>query len=272
MKIFEFSDYREYLRQRVRNQDKITFAWVAAQARMQRPAFSKVMNGAVDLSSDQVFLIAEALSLSPDEAAYFELLVERERSGLSARKDAISEKIRKIQNRQVKTPTEIATSDTTFQSDADRVAYFTNPWAPLAHIFLTIPAYQAEPQKILRHLDISKGELTAILELLRRMGVVKKTNKGAWVTSEASVHSQDFALPTVQQLLFRAVQLQRLSVIPLSERYGLSVAFSSDEQTHEEARQILVKAVTKIHGLVSASPSKAVYHLNVDLFPWEKRE
>lgn len=285
MQIFEYLDYRQFLRdwlQERRSQgEDLTFAQLAEDIGMQRPAFSKVLNGDSNFNTDQTYLLGKRLNLSLDEEAYLNLLLERERSGLAARKEELEESIFAFQRRHISTPIEVASKDTEFESERDRAAYFSSPWTPIIHVFLTIPKYQADVRKICEELDFPAEELERQLALLEKVGlisrVVSQDKNGKrtehWMAAEKSIHSMDLSfLPAMQQLLFRSVSMHRLSVLPLTKRYGLSVAFSADGKCYEQARQILVKAVTEIHGLVSKSEPKQVFHLSLDMFPWEKSE
>lgn len=273
--IFAFSDYRLFLRawlqESKQTQPKLTFALVAADIGMQAPAFSKVINGDSDLTSDQAFLLCRRLRMNDDERAYFQLLLDHERSALSERKQELETARILMQRKHLNTPIRVATEDTQFVSEADRSAYFANPWAAIIHMYLTIPRYQVDVGSIGTQLQLPAGFLHSTLALLRRMGLAREFTPGKWTSIEHSVHSMDLAgLPAAHQLLFRSIALQRLSVLPLKERYGLSVVYSADEATNEASRQILINAVTEIHKLVTASTPTSVYQLSIDLFPWNE--
>lgn len=275
MKIFEYNDYRKFLRDWLQDQKtsqpQLTFAQVAADIGMQRPAFSKALQGDANFSADQVFNLCERLKLTEEEAEYFGLLVEQETTGLAKRRKFIRQKMRTMQKRQVVTPKALAFQEQVFMEEEDRVSYYSNPWASIIHIYLTIPEYQSQPKKIAKDLQLSEKEFTSHLALLERMKLIKNIGTEKWTATNTAVHSKDLsALPQLQQTLIKTVSLQRLSVLPLSERYGLCVTFSADEDVFEEMRQQLVKTVESFHKKVAAAESKRVYQLSIDLFPWSK--
>lgn len=276
MNIFEHSNYRDLLKAWLLHSkddgEAVTGARLAEDIAMSRPAFSKASSGETQFTSDQAFLLSQRLGFSEEEADYFQLLVEIERTALEARKESLTTRRLALQKQHVSTPQEIGTSEAVFINEADKQAYFASPWAPLVHVFFTIPKYQGNPALLTEQLGIPSNELSSLISLLVRMKLLKEFEKGKWVTTDASIHSREYsALTTAQQMLGRAISMNRLSLIPLKERYGLSVTFSSDEKTYELSRQILVRAVAEMHALITDSAAEKVFQLSIDLFSWERK-
>lgn len=274
--IFEYDDYRSYLRALLQEsqveESSVTSQVLAQVFRIQGPAVSKILNGTLNLDADKAFLFSRHFRLSQEEEAYFSLLCSIENTSLQDRKNFLIEQRIEIQRQQVKTPKGIEAIAPQFRDPFDHAEYYANPWAPIVHIHLTISKYQINPDLIGEHIGLSKGQLDKVFSLLERVGLIRALPQGGFAATHQSVHAMDFSsLPRAQQILLRAISLERLSSQDLADRYGLSVTFSTDPETHEKCRQLLVSCVSEIHRLVQASGPQEVYQLTLDLFPWRQR-
>lgn len=273
MTIFEFTDLSEYLRSWMKEakerNPKTTYASMAEQIQMQKSTFSKVLAGKYPLTSDQVFLLSRYLGLNEDETDFFYLLVEYQQSNLAVRREALLRKIIKIQKNKVKSASRLGAQNIMINDRSSQIDYFMSPFAAIVHVYLSVPKYQSQPEMIARELNITLQELNQTLVILEKLGLVERTHKNLWVSKQARVHIEDQAEPTRnQQLLLRAIALQRIAAIPLAERFGLSVTFSSEPKAIEESRQVLVRATQEIYEITKNTKSQSVYQINIDLFPW----
>lgn len=274
--IYKYDNYQDFLKDIVaastQEKNKANSAVSLANCLgVSSPTFSKMINGSLVLQEDHVYLLAQHLKLSEDESNYLSLLGEIQRSGLESRKKNLNLRRIEIQRQNHNTPQTLKTTQIDFENIQDEAQYYANPWAPIIHVYLTIPKYQADHSLLGKELGLSLIFIENTLDLLKKIGLVEKTTQGYWMPLTRSLHSSNLSyLTSAQQILTRAISLQRLSTQNLSDRYSLSVTFSTDPDIHEQCRRILIESVDRIHKLVINSKPEDVYHLTVDLFNWSQ--
>lgn len=275
MKIYQFTDYRLYLREWLRQKKKssagITFYYLAENIQVQKSTFSKILNGKGSFSSDQVYLLSKQVCNTSEEQEYFSLLVELEQTSLHHRKKSLESKIQEIQKERYTTSNVLKLRDLNFESDDFQNEYFNNPFTALVHVFLTIPKYQNNIKLISEDLNLDANEFQRVLELLVKLKLAVKVDSNSYKAQHEIIQIKDKGSRVrTNQLLIHSIALNRLATLNLNQRYGLCVSFSADVKTIESSRQILIQAVQKIADLTLHSKSENVYQLMIDFFPWSK--
>ncbi|MCB0364668.1 MAG: TIGR02147 family protein [Bdellovibrionaceae bacterium] len=270
--IFEFDNYREFLRAWVREQrsrgQPVTFQALAQQVGIQKSYFSKVLNGEADLSSDQVFLLASSLGLSEDEAHYLELLVELQRTGLADRKDFLRRKVQQMQKQFLLSSSHLSKS---FSSAEGLEDYYLNPLLQVLHIGATLEDGESPPTttRLSKSMGLAPELTKELIERLEELGVLQKDREKGWVNQMPGIHlKREHPLTKLNHYLMRAMSLFQIMRRPWNESYTLSVTFSADDQAEESIQKEFQYFLKKVEGIVSQSKNQKAYQINFDLYPW----
>lgn len=275
MMIYQFTDYKAYLRewlnQKKKNNSRVTFYKLAEEIQIQKTTFSKVLNGRANLTNDQAYLLALQVCASEEEKDYFYLLIEYAQTSIQKRKKDLEKKIQVLQRERYVTADSLSISDLTFNNDDVQNEYFNNPYIALVHIFLTIPKYQINVKLIAQELNLDLVELQNILKLLEKIRLISKVNANYYQVLKEHIQIKDRGnLVRSHQLLTHSIALSRMATLNLKQRYGISVSFSTDTKSIELCRQILIKAVHEISEIALKSKPESVHQLMIDFFPWSK--
>ena len=272
--IFKFDDYRAYLKKVVEQKKQVEIRFglhrLAEMAQVQRPYFSKVMARQADLSADQVFLLAEGLGLNADEVRYFELLVERDRTPLAARRKRLTETLERMAEAQLATAKNLnAGNETLGGTDAAATSeYYLEPLVQIVHVSLFIPRFAAQPRELASALRITPARLNEIIDTLRNMGLVAYEGS-ALVPQRDSLHLDKHAkVYRIWRSQLRILALQRMNDLPLEEQVSFSSVFSADQQTKRAIHERFLAFLRSCEDLVRDAQSLQTFQISFDLFPW----
>ena len=228
-----------------------------------------------DLSADQVFLLADGLGLNADESRYFELLVERDRAPLAARRTRLTESIASMAEAQLATAKNLNAGNETLggatlgNPDAAATSdYYLDPLVQIVHVSLFIPRFAAQPRELASALRITPARLNEIIDALRDMGLVAYEGM-ALVPKRDSLHLDKRArVYRIWRSQLRILALQRMNDLPLEEQVSVSSVFSVDQQTKRIIHERFLEFLRSCEGLVREAPSLQTFQLSFDLFPW----
>jgi uncharacterized protein (TIGR02147 family) len=274
LNIFRYSNFREILKQLVAQKKQTSgdfnFSMLATVLGVQKTYLSKVMGGFGQLSTDQVYALAENFSLTKDEHDYLILLIECERTGLAKRKQFLERRIAAIQAEHRNTKKNLKAKFSEDSIADARAEYYLDPFMTIAHLFLTLPSYGGDSKKVAQRLKFSDFYSKKIFSALERIGIIEKLNTpGFYRVVEDHLHlSSESLLSTPYHALFRMASLQQLMKISPEERFAFSVTFSADNETKKIIHEAFLKFLREIEPAVKAAPIESVYQLNFDLFPW----
>lgn len=277
--LYSFIDYRDLFRayaDEYKTSSGGTYKYVnLAQAMgVQAPYLSKVFRKEAHLSSDQVELGCQEFRLNDDETAYVMLLLEYQRTGLASRREKLKRRIDGFQEEARDTKNHVTGEKVGGDQATIYQEYFLEPLAPLVHVFLAIPEFQAQPEKICRYLALTQRKLREILAKLEGIGMIhydpaKKRYhflKDHLHLEKASVLNQAY------QLLFRAASAEHVKRLSGEHKNQYSATFGADEETRRAIMDEFNQFMARAEALVRKAPSKGVFQLNFDLFRWDAEE
>ncbi|MGZ3768652.1 MAG: TIGR02147 family protein [Bdellovibrio sp.] len=271
---FRYNDFRDVVRDLVENKKEtvpqFNFSVLAQILGVQKTFLSKVMKGNAQFSSDQIYTLAEFFSLTKEEHDYLILLIEYERTGLEKRKQFLEKRISAIQAEHRNTKKNLKAKFQGEKPNDPFSEYYLDPFMTVAHIFLTLPAYGGDSKKVAQQMNLSSSYAKKIFSTLENLGIIQKlaTPNCYRVVEEHLQLSSNSSLITPYHALFRIASTHFLMKIPPEERFAFSVTFSADAKTKTFVHEAFLKFLREIEPVVKAAPSKDVFQLNFDLFPW----
>ncbi len=187
IKIYDYSDYKSYLRDGVANSEESWGAMtkLAKAAGCQRPYLSRVLNGKSHLSSSQLFGIARFWKLSEEETEYLLGLLEIERSVLLSYKEYWLRKLHEKRKENESLAKKVNRQVISDSSENDLVYYSSWYWTAI-HILTSIPQFQTE-KSIAEKLSLPIAQVRTVLQTLESWGAVRR-EEGLWKFGSREQH------------------------------------------------------------------------------------
>lgn len=269
--IYSTSAYREALRGQIQlwksHEAKRTLTVLAKNAGLQLSYLSNVLNDRAHLSSDQVYALARETGCDAAETDYLLLLLEHERTGITARRKELERTIRNLQAEQLSTKKHLK-AETLEMSLEDQARYYLDPFHQLIHLFLSMRPGTTSVQ-LGQEFGLSPAHVARVLQFLERVGIVTAKKAGFAANTPVSYlpHESPITVAHLQQMRVKALdQIQRL--LP-SQRYAFSVTITADHEARLKIEREFSKFIQTVEKIVTAAPSEHLYQLNFDLFPWQ---
>ena len=264
--IFQFTNFRKYLGeyQAARVQTDPDFTRAGACALLGLPKTRSYYNDIVKgkkLSSRMIPKFVEVLGLSKKEARYFETLVNMDQAKTATERNAFFEELLKQH------------PDSHRILNEDAYEYYNHWYNSVLFTALEVVdvSDDLEPIQKLIFPKVSVGTLKRSLELLERLGFVRKNEDGFWKSCRDSVSSGAYNnSDLVRQYQLQCFELSKQALLASDESSSDMGTFTfsvSDDAFKAIAKEIQgLKA--KVRKIIMQDKKKAtgVHQLNIHLF------
>ncbi len=264
--IFQFTNFRKYLDeyQAARVQTDPDFTRAGACALLGLPKTRSYYNDIVKgkkLSSRMVPKFVEVLGLNKKEARYFETLVNMDQAKTATERNAFFEELLKQH------------PDSHRILNEDAYEYYNHWYNSVLFTALEVVdvSDDLEPIQKLIFPKVSVGTLKRSLELLERLGFVRKNEDGFWKSCRDSVSSGAYNnSDLVRQYQLQCFELSKQALLASDESSSDMGTFTfsvSDDAFKAIAKEIQgLKA--KVRKIIMQDKKKAtgVHQLNIHLF------
>ncbi|MGZ3768507.1 MAG: TIGR02147 family protein [Bdellovibrio sp.] len=264
--VYEFADYKLYLKKFIANSDQRGFTTRLAEAAgCQRSYFSTVLNGSIHLLPEHIFGISEFLELSNEEQEYLFLVLDHNRAGNPAFRTHLLKKIREKQlawkdfKNRLKRDTILEAEDISV-----RQFYYTSWLYAAIHIAVSIPKL-GDIKNLSSYLGITEATSLWHLEHLSQMGLVEKKG-GRWAWKSGDLHlSKDSPWIGNHHSNWRMQALSDLAQ-KNAEALHFSVVQSLSKEDIEALRFRIVEWVEEFKKRAGPSNPEELICLNIDFF------
>ncbi|WP_413290968.1 TIGR02147 family protein [Bdellovibrio sp. HCB337] len=264
--IFDFSDYRAYLKGLLKSYPKkghgVRSVW--AQALNCQVAFvSHVLNGLYDFSIEQGEALTRYLAFSKDETEYFLLLLQKERAGTHELKKFYTQLIQeKISEREdIRKRMKIKEN----LSVEDQAIYYSKWLYSATHILLTIPEFQTSPEKIAQYFNTPLVTIREILEFLETRKLIVLKN-GRYLVQDSYIFiNKDSPLFSHQQSFWRQKAIEAIYQNNREDIHFASI-FTISESDLKKVKEILLKSIEETTEIIKPSKEEKLYSICMDLF------
>lgn len=272
--LFKYLDYRHFLKDYYREQkekkgSRFSFRTFSRAAGLSSPNFLKlVMEGKRNLGPDGTLGFIKALRLNKEESAYFENLVHFNQSSTDDERNewyrrlSTSRKYREIR-----------------QIEKDYFVYYSRWYYAAVRELTLLPDFREDPDWISRKLSppITVREASVALDLLKKMGFVKKDKLGRLVQAERNITTarevESLAIANFhrQMMALAAESIDRTS---RDERDISSLTIALSQEKFQEAKRRIQEFRRELNVLLSEEGSvDSVYQINFQIFnlsevPW----
>lgn len=266
MEVFDFTDYKAYLKQRL--DDRSGGGGRGARARLSRhigcqTAYTaQVLRGAAQFSLEQGESINEFLGHSNEESRFFLLLLQYARAGSARLRQRFEQEIQAVARSRLALKNRLGVRN---ELDERAHAIYYSAWYYAAtHALVSIAGYQS-PAKISRRLGISAGKAQAVLNFLLQTGLLVREGEGLKI-GVARLHlPHDSPLIAKHHINWRLEAIRSLEQDRV-ESLHYSSAVSVSREDARRIRELLVKAVAQCKSVVKDSAEEELHALSLDFF------
>lgn len=265
MDIFEFDDFKLYLRKLIANLPKAGHGQnkrFAEAAGVSTAFFSQILSGKRQISIEQASLLTDFLGLSDLRADYFLLLVELDRAGNESLRKRL--RVRKSQLKKSAALISKRFTSTTEVGEKDQPIYYSD-WIYIAIQQLTaIEEFQTE-FAIAEKLNLSLKKVREVTDFLKSTGLCVEKS-GRLMIGPARLHLSPQS-PWIKQhhSNWRLRSLEEFNKEdPAKLFYSSPMTLSKND--YEKIRALLVSTIQSVAEIVDPSPSEELVCLNIDWF------
>ncbi len=270
MNVWNCKNYREMLAfgisQTVKPNNKINFAKIASEIRVQKSYVTHVMKGRANFNADQIYQIGKFLEFNEEELEFFILLGEIERCALKDRLNSLMKRRDLMRKKNIRSGRSLKDHKKLLAKEKLLVQYYSDPFCSVIHMYLTIEKWARSPEKLSSELSLPAQRINAILTLLIQLEIIEKIPSG-FTVQKSFVHiPSDFHLAKVNNLNLRLRATDRLQKSPSNEDYFFSAVFAAEKKTKDEIKSLFLDFLKNISKKVEDSTSENVFFLNFDLY------
>ncbi len=268
--IFQYQDFRKYLKDFYHHQKKVNpaFSFRFFARRAELPSFNYlklVMDGKRSLTPDYLRKFIRGMKLSNKEATYFETLVH-----LNQSKDT------HLQSDYLKKLLEIKQRVTAREILKDEEKIYSEWFHWVIREMICLDDFQDDAEWISERLHhaITPTQAKESLELLHRLKLIRKV-KGKWAPSDRAIRSSDEVSSLAIKKLHEAFiqkALHALFNVPIEEREfsGLTIALPKNKIGYikEKVKQLR----SELNEILSSEEQlEEIYQLNIQFYPLTRR-
>ncbi len=255
------------MRKELAGSDLGSYQRLATACGVQKSYLSKVFGENAHLNEDQLYCALEFLKVAGTLNQVISLQHAVERSGSRMRREYLSEQLRSIIAESTRTEKSVAgtpqLTDEQLFSD-----YYSEPFAPIIHMYLLVPRFAKKPNLIRQGLSLSEDHFAKILKLLEKTKVLTRDSTGSFLVRQDNLHLPRLSnLQPAFQSFTRLKALERVTRSTSTEEndFRYAVYFTSDDKTKKEVLDLFLEFLSEASEKIRTAPSEEVFQLIFDL-------
>ncbi len=264
MDVFKFSDYKEYLDARIKQNaaQRGYRTQLAEAAQCQKSFFSHVTHSHVHLTPDHAFGLCEFWAFDSTETEYFLAMVDAARAGSVRLRASLESRMRKIRLSR-NDVTKRVVADEIRDRQAETLYHSAWYWNAL-HMVVAIPAYQTT-HAISQRLGLEPARTVECLQQLEKMGLVT-LKSGRWQITNKSIHL-DRSSPMRES---HHTQWRQRAVLDIQKRtddsihYNAVFAMSVDDS--QRLRDMITEMIVRSRDIIGPSSEEELFCMSTDFF------
>lgn len=265
MNIFEYDDYRQFLRNLLKGGHKNGYGKSASIAQLlgvNSTMISQVLHERAHLNQEHSLKIAKNFGFSSLETEYFMNLVSMNRAGDKQTEEYYSGQLKKIrkQSQTIKDRLNL-NSDLT---EENRAKYYSIWYYSAVWLLSAIEGLNKE--RIAIKLGITLEQVSEAVDFLIEIGLLREAS-GQLKMQGHHVHiSTDSPLVRRHHLNWRTYALNKIDRANMSESLFFTGPVIVSRIDAEKIKEILLKALDNFRKISGPSDCEALYCLNIDWF------
>lgn len=267
MRIFEFNDYRDFLKKYIvalPKQGRGEISKMAEALQIAQPLMSQIIGGVKGLNLEQADLLSEYLQFAEKEKAYLFTLVQIERAGRQTLKKYFIKQRDSLKKEALDVRTVISTERKLNEVEK---SIFYSSWLYQAVRLLTSMEKQeyATVESIGSKLGYDRAKIGEIMSFLLSTGLCVEQN-GKLVMGPASTHLEHSSPQLARHHMnWRHKAIQKFDQIPEDELV-FTAPMTLSRADFQKLREEILQLIKSMYSTVKASPAEELACLNIDFF------
>ncbi len=266
MTIFNYSSYRDYLKDLLKSRPKQGYGEIskwAASCQVHPTLMSLVLKGERDLSPEQGFALGKHLELTTLEHEYFVQMIHLARAGTKEFRDHLNKKLSSIK-------TEATLVKKRFQheselSDDAKLVFYSSYIYSAMRLLCDTHKNGVTLEQLAMRFNIRRSELVPKLEFLEKWGLVKRSHDHYQMGPARTMVSRD------STHVIKHHQNWRMQAMMKSERLSedelmFTCPMALSKKDFENFRIELTHLIQKFSTMLKDSESENIGCFNVDWF------
>lgn len=266
MSIFEFDDFRSYLRARnaqLPSNGRGEFRRMALHTKIHTTMISQIMRGDKNLSLEHAASLSQYLGFSSEETSYFLLLVQKDRAGTQELTKLLEEHIKERQANFRKLEKKLSPERKEL-NDAARGIFYSSWYYSAIRLMTAIPKFQ-NVGSMAQALGLSVSKVQEVVTFLKTHGLVieeKSKLKIGPRRTHVSSHSSLASRHRVNWRLQAIKQMDHMKENDLS--FTMPMGLAKDDIP--KVTKVLHDAIQKIEKILEDSRPDTIAFVNLDCF------
>lgn len=263
--IFNFTDYRQFIRKRFLDMPKRGYGQahkLAIFLDVHTTLISQVLKGLKSFTMEQASLTADFLGLTEIESEFFLLLVQMDRAGNESLRKNIRRQMGNIRKKSLDLENRLQAE--TKLSEEKRAIFYSN-WSYSAVRQMTSIKGFDTPESIAEYLNLNKKQTSQIIEFLISSGLCIENNKKLRVGPRSTHLESSSPWASVHHMNWRQKAIQSFTTSDEAKlMYTAPMTLSRKDAA--KIREIFVQVLQQIDSIVDPSQSEELHCLNIDWF------
>ncbi len=267
MNLFEFTDYKDYLRARIRGQGRSRgYKSRLSEAIAQPSSFlSQVLHTHVEFTMDHAFRLARFWGFTGLEESYWMTLVGHARAASSEYRKHLKEELARLRTENLNLGQRFREPGLQQQQASEQ--YYGSWHRGALHMLLTIPEISSL-EKLAARMGLPVDVVLQTLRELQVMGLAEE-ERGKWKTSLNSIHlTKGSALSAFNHQIWRNRAIEQL-MLPKPDRQeplNYTALYTLSREDFAKLRDLVLRFVEETRDIVTPSKEETLGCLNVDWF------
>ncbi|MEK6774131.1 MAG: TIGR02147 family protein [Bdellovibrionota bacterium] len=263
--LFEYSDYKNYLRDRLRIDNLETKGLkskLCVHIGCQPSYLSQVLNGKPHFTLEQCTRLNGFFGHTKDESKYFLFMLEADRAGTKELQNFFNEQLLEIRQDRLNLKKRLhGTGD--LPREVQHTYYSTWYYAAI-HVMLSIPEFQ-DVSKIATSLHLPMNIVSGVIQFLEEIGLIS-FNKGTYVLTKKSFFlGRESEFIQRHHINWRSQALQSVEKNLAEDLHYSNVVAISKSDFHK-IKEIFASAIEESRKVIGPSKEEALYALTLDAF------
>jgi len=267
MRIFEFNDYRDFLKKHIHSLPKQGHGEISKMAdalQIAQPLMSQILSAHKNLNLEQADLLSEYLQFSEKEKSYLFVLVQVERAGRqSLKKYFISERER-IKKEALDVRTVILNERKL--TEVEKSIFYSSWLFQAVRLLTSIEEHKfSSLESISEKLGYDRAKINEIMGFLLQTGLCVQ-EKGHYVMGPLSTHLENTSPQLARHHTnWRHKAIQKYDQVK-DEELIFTAPMTLSQKDFLKIREEILQLIKSMYSTVKASPGEELACLNIDFF------
>lgn len=266
MNLFEYDDYRRYVRDRISSLPsggRGQYRKIALALQVNSTLVSQIFRGDKHLTLEQAARLTEHLELSELEAEFFVALVEHERAGNPSLRKLVDRRIAALRKRAASLAERLPQDRTL--SDTEKARFYSS-WAYSAvRLSTSVPGVD-HVDAIATYLNLPRRKVAFIVEFLLTHGLCVRGDGGGLEMGPQRIHvGADSPFVVQHHRNWRNKAIERMDLVTERE-LCFTAPVSISVEDFAQVRGRLMAFINETVDFIAKSPAETLATLNIDWF------